>query len=337
MVLVRVGDRPVRHPVRAPARTYPPPMNDSDITGKADISRRRALALTGVTAGAGLGLGLTSCSSDSDSETAAADDSPTPSASTSAAVAQDDVCVLNSSVTEGPYYLEDQLFRKDITEGKKGVPLTVKLTVRDQTEDCGPVVGAAVEIWHCDAWGYYSGYTTTSPGGTSVPAESEDTSGADDKTFLRGFQTTNADGIVEFTTIYPGWYTPRTTHIHVKVHTGGAQADNTYEGGKVNWTGQLFFDDKYGDEVYKVTPYSQHVGTFTKLDDDMVYGGGGAKDGLMTLTGDISKGFTGTLTVGIDPDKENTGAGTGGGGSRPPSGMPPSGPPPSGMPSGSPN
>ncbi|WP_157968609.1 intradiol ring-cleavage dioxygenase [Streptomyces geranii] len=297
-------------------------MTDSDITGKAntsgsanaegkaDISRRRALALTGVTAGAGLGIGLTSCSSDSDSGSATvADDSPTPSPASSpapsasaSAVLAADVCVLNSSVTEGPYYLEDQLFRKDITEGKKGVPLTVRLTVRDQTERCGPVVGAAVEIWHCDAWGYYSGYTTTSPGGTSVPAESEDTSGANDKTFLRGFQATNADGVAEFTTIYPGWYTPRTTHIHVRVHTGGKRADDTYEGGKVDWTGQLFFDDKYGDAVYRIAPYSQHVGSFTKLADDMVYGGGGAKDGLLTLTGDTVKGFTGTLTVGIDPN-----------------------------------
>jgi len=313
----------VRHPVRRGPRAYPPAMTDSDIT------RRRALALGGVAAGAAAGLGLTSCSSDDDADTTAAD-----SASPTSSKASSDICVLNSSVTEGPYYLDGALFRKDITEGKKGVPLTVKLTVLDQTENCEPVKGAAVEIWHCDAWGYYSGYTTTGPGGTSVPEESEDTSGANDKTYLRGYQTTGDDGVVEITTIYPGWYTPRTTHIHVKVHTGGKKDDDTYEGGKVNWTGQLFFDDKYGDEVYKTEPYSQHVGTWTKLDDDMVYEGGGAKGGLMTVTGSVAKGFTGTLTVGIDPDKENTGAGTGGNGSPPPSGQP-SGQP-SGMPSGKP-
>ncbi|MCX4974697.1 intradiol ring-cleavage dioxygenase [Streptomyces sp. NBC_00620] len=297
-------------------------MTDSDIT------RRRALALGGVAGGAALGIGLTSCSSDSESDGSS---SVTASASASASAASD-TCVLNSTVTEGPYYLDGALFRKDITDGKPGVPLTVKLTVRDQSESCDPVSGAAVEIWHCDAWGYYSGYTTANPGG-SAPAESEDTSGADDKTYLRGFQTTGDDGVVEFTTIYPGWYTPRATHIHVKVHTGGKKADNTYEGGKVNWTGQLFFDDKYGEEVYKKSPYTEHTGTRTKLDDDMVYAGGGAKDGLMTITGTVDDGFTGALTVGIDPDKENDGSG---GGGEPPSGQP-SGSQPSGMPSGTPS
>ncbi|MGI5454630.1 intradiol ring-cleavage dioxygenase [Streptomyces sp. CA-249302] len=303
------------------------------MTDRDQLSRRRALALGGTTAGAVLGLGLTSCSSDDSGDStdsgAAASDAASPAADSS------DLCVLNSSVTQGPYYLDGALFRKDITEGKKGVPLTVKLTVRDQTESCDPVKDAAVEIWHCDAWGYYSGYTTANPGG-SAPKESEDTSGANDKTYLRGYQTTDGKGVVEFTTIYPGWYTPRATHIHVKVHTGGKKADDTYEGGKVNWTGQLFFDDKYGDEVYRTEPYSEHTGTVTKLDDDMVYGGGGAKDGLMTITGSVKNGFTGTLTVGIDPDKENTGAGTGGGGSRPPGGngsKPPE--PPSGTPSAS--
>ncbi|MER6314710.1 hypothetical protein [Streptomyces sp. NPDC001581] len=70
-----------------------------------------------------------------------------------------------SNVTEGPYYLDGALVRKDIAEGKKGVPLTVRLTVQDTTESCAPVPGAAVEIWHCDAWGYYSGWTTGAAAG----------------------------------------------------------------------------------------------------------------------------------------------------------------------------
>lgn len=297
------------------------------------ITRRRAIAVTGGTVAAG-GLavaGYQAAFADT-ADTATADASATASATSTSS----ECMTLMTSVTEGPYYLDGALVRKDITEGKSGVPLTLRLTVVDATDGCTPVSGAAVEIWHCDAWGYYSGYTTTGPGGTSVPEESEDTSGANDKTYLRGYQTTDGDGVVEITTIYPGWYTPRTTHIHVKVHTGGKKADDTYEGGKVNWTGQLFCDDKYGDEVYKTEPYSQHVGTWTKLGDDMVYAGGGAKDGLMTITGSVGKGFRGTLTVGIDPDKENTGAGSGDGGSPPPGGgsQPPE--PPSGQPSGSP-
>jgi hypothetical protein len=79
------------------------------------------------------------------------------------------VCVLSPDVTQGPYYLSSQLVRKDITEGKPGLALTMNLSVVDHTNGCTPVGSVPVKIWHCDAWGYYSGSTSTSPGGT-VPA-----------------------------------------------------------------------------------------------------------------------------------------------------------------------
>ncbi|MBQ0847733.1 intradiol ring-cleavage dioxygenase [Streptomyces sp. BH-SS-21] len=296
------------------------------------ITRRRALAVTGGTAAAG-GLafaGYQSAFADGTTATTAGTATETASASASA-TSGSGTCVLMSSVTEGPYYLDGALVRKDITEGKSGVPLTLRITVQDITESCAPVAGAAVEIWHCDAWGYYSGYTTANPGG-SAPAESEDGSTADDKTYLRGYQVANANGVVTFETIVPGWYTPRTCHIHVKVHTGGEKEDGTYEGGKVNYTGQLFFDDDIAEQIFELEPYSKHSGTWTKLDDDMVYDGGGASSGLLTLKAvhkkDPSKGYKGSITLGIDPDAENTGAGSGGGGG---------GTPPSGAPSGTPS
>ncbi len=262
-------------------------------------------------------------------------------ASASATSASGSTCMtLMTSVTEGPYYLDGALVRKDITEGKSGVPLTLRLTVVDATDGCTPVPGAAVEIWHCDAWGYYSGYTTANPG-SSAPAESEDGSTADNDTYLRGYQIANAHGVVKFHTIFPGWYTPRTCHIHVKVHTGGAKEDGTYEGGKVNHTGQFFFDDEIAQEIFTLEPYSRHSGSYTTLDDDMVYDGGGAASGLLTLKavkkGTPARGYQGLLTLGIDPDTENTGAGSGNGGGgeggTPPSGeLPPSGEPPTDAP-----
>ncbi|WP_327137201.1 intradiol ring-cleavage dioxygenase [Streptomyces sp. NBC_01340] len=298
------------------------------------ITRRRALAVTGGTVAAG-GLAVAGYQSAFADETTTAADAEATASATSTSSGQ---CVLMSSVTEGPYYLDGALVRKDITEGKGGVPLTLRITVQDTTESCGPVAGAAVEIWHCDAWGYYSGYTTANPGG-SAPAESEDGSTANDQTYLRGYQIANANGVVKFETIFPGWYTPRTTHIHVRVHTGGEKADGTYEGGKVNFTGQLFFDDDFAAEVQALEPYSKHTGSYTKLADDMVYDGGGTSSGLLTLRPvhkkDPSKGFKGSITLGIDPDAESTGAGSGGGGT-PPSGAPgdaPTGTPPSGAPS----
>ncbi|WP_328639627.1 intradiol ring-cleavage dioxygenase [Streptomyces canus] len=292
------------------------------------ITRRRALAVTGGTVAAG-GLAVTGYQS------AFADTTDTAEATATASATSTGACMtLMSSVTEGPYYLDGALVRKDITEGKSGVPLTLRLTVVDATDGCTPVKGAAVEIWHCDAWGYYSGYTTANPGG-SAPAESEDGSTANDNTYLRGYQIANANGVVTFETIFPGWYTPRTCHIHVKVHTGGEKEDGTYEGGTVNYTGQLFFDDTIAEEIFALEPYSRHSGSYTALDDDMVYDGGGASSGLLTLKAvhkaDPSRGYKGSLSLAVDPDAENTGAGSGGGGT-PPSGAP-SGEPPSGAPS----
>ncbi|WP_196218046.1 intradiol ring-cleavage dioxygenase [Streptomyces blattellae] len=286
------------------------------------ITRRRALAVTGGTVAAG-GLAVAGY------QVAFADATTTAeaTATASASAAGSGACMtLMSSVTEGPYYLDGALVRRDITEGKSGVPLTLRLTVVDATDGCTPVPGAAVEIWHCDAWGYYSGYTTANPGGTA-PAESEDGSTANDKTYLRGYQIAGANGVVKFETIFPGWYTPRTCHIHVKVHTGGEKEDGTYEGGKVNHTGQLFFDDEIAQEIFTLDPYSRHSGSYSTLDNDMVYDGGGASSGLLTLKAvhkkDPSQGYRGFLTLGIDPDAEDTGAG----------GTPPTGTPPGDAPS----
>ncbi|MFF5186591.1 intradiol ring-cleavage dioxygenase [Streptomyces sp. NPDC000345] len=297
------------------------------------ITRRRALAVTGGTVAAG-GLAVAGYQS-------AFADTGTEAGATADATSTASACMtLMSSVTEGPYYLDGALVRKDITEGKSGVPLTLRLTVVDATDGCTPVKGAAVEIWHCDAWGYYSGYTTANPGG-SAPAESEDGSTADDSTYLRGYQIANANGVVKFETIFPGWYTPRTCHIHVKVHTGGEKEDGTYEGGKVNYTGQFFFDDAVAEEIFALEPYSRHSGSYTTLDNDMVYDGGGASSGLLTLKAvhkaDPSKGYKGSLTLGIDPDAENTGAGSGSGGGDggTPPGDAPTGTPPSDAPTAS--
>ncbi|MFD1661043.1 intradiol ring-cleavage dioxygenase [Streptomyces caeni] len=288
-------------------------MTDSDIT------RRRVLALGGAAAGAVLGLGVGSCSFPGRG-THGPDAGEAPDAARGA-----ELCVLNPSVSEGPYYLEGALFRKDITEGKRGVPLTVRLTVRDQPHACALLADAAVEIWHCDAWGYYSGYTSLPPGGKAPFADS-DTGGADPRTFLRGYQTTGADGVAEFTTVFPGWHGSHAPGIHVKVRTGGGRSGRTYEGGRLNWTGRLYVADRYADAVYATDPYTGHTGKRTLLAEDGEYHGGGARDGLMDVTGDIARGLVATLTVGIDPTRESIGAGTGTGGEAPP---PPSGAAPS--------
>ena len=109
-------------------------------------------------------------------------------------------CVLSPEQTQGPYYLPGDKLRRNVTEGKPGVPLTLKLSVLD-VSTCKPIKGAAVDIWHCDAGGVYSGV------------------GRPSKTFLRGIQKTDAKGVATFKTVYPGWYQGRTVHIHVRVHS----------------------------------------------------------------------------------------------------------------------
>lgn len=160
-------------------------------------------------------------------------------------------CKLAPEMTEGPYFLDDMLIRKDITEGKPGVPLTVRILVAD-IASCEPLANAAVDIWHCDAHGYYSGVSANDPGPDTDPEVAAEAAKA---TFLRGVQITDANGLVEFDTIYPGWYIGRTIHIHMMVMVDG-EAGKTYEGGTAVHTGQLFFDDGITDQVLQTEAYA---------------------------------------------------------------------------------
>jgi protocatechuate 3,4-dioxygenase beta subunit len=220
-------------------------------------------------------------------------------------------CVLTAEMTEGPFYLDDMLVRKDITEGTPGVPLRLRIGVTD-IEACSPLENAAVDIWHCDAQGYYSGVSGENPGGGGVTAGEENV----DTTFLRGIQLTDADGFAEFETIYPGWYQGRTIHIHMKVHVEG-NADDTYEGGHVAHTGQLFFDDAISDQVFQTEAYSGRPNDQRlRNDGDNILVDHADEPGFMLeLTplseNEIEDGFLGTITVGVDP--EATPAGNGGG------------------------
>src|SRR5204863_9065059 len=133
-------------------------------------------------------------------------------------------------------YIPKEKVRRNIREGRPGTPLTLKLEVVDAST-CKPIKGAAVDIWHCDAGGIYSGFEQAStggaPGGRSGPT--------DKHTYLRGIQPTNVKGVAQLQTVYPGWYRGRTVHIHVKVHVGG----------NVLHTGQLFFSDSLTAKVYQ--------------------------------------------------------------------------------------
>ena len=189
-----------------------------------------------------------------------------PSAVESGAV----TCVLSPEQTEGPYYIDGEKLRRDITEGRPGVPLLLRLRVVDAST-CKPIKGAAVDIWHADAAGNYSGFGS-------------DTSS---RTFLRGIQKTDKNGLAVFTTIYPGWYPGRAVHIHVKVHVSGS----------VVHTGQLFFPDALTREVYKAAPYSSRGNPSTTDARDSIYVNGG-KRGLLAVKKSGS-GYIGSIAMGV--------------------------------------
>jgi protocatechuate 3,4-dioxygenase beta subunit len=127
------------------------------------------------------------------------------------------VCKLTPEQIEGPFYLDQARIREAISEGKPGVPLQLILRVLEASASCAPIPKAAVDVWQCDALGIYSGYE----GAAVAPRHVEP---VDDKTFLRGTQLTDAAGAVRFRTIYPGWYSGRTPHVHLKLRVGAKAA-----------------------------------------------------------------------------------------------------------------
>lgn len=192
------------------------------------MTRREALALVGGLSAAAL---MGNCgSSAGESSTISGLDVQLGSA------ALGSTCTVYPQQTEGPYYLDLDLLRRDLAEGRPGTPLIIALQV-SEADGCAPLKGVAVDIWHCDAAGVYSGY----PGQLG----SLNTTG---QRFLRGTQVTDEEGRVQFETIYPGWYPGRTTHIHFKVHLS-----DTSEA-----TSQLYFPEDLTAAVYRSSPYSAH-------------------------------------------------------------------------------
>ncbi|WP_079178809.1 intradiol ring-cleavage dioxygenase [Streptomyces humi] len=272
----------------------PEPLSSDDSAAQAtgrhrmdNTMKRRRVLIGGATIAAAGGLmaaGL--ASADTTTSEADSDASTTVTSDASAGV-----CSLTAEVTEGPYSLTGALVREDVREDKEGVEVQYTFTVVDEANDCAPLENALVEIWHCDALGEYSGFV-----GKNGHTET------DDGTFLRGGQLTDADGQVSLISIWPGHYVSRAVHVHMRVHTDVTLTDDSYTGGSIIHTGQLFFDADINTEVQATSPYSDNTTKETALADDTIYDDGGASSGLLTLTalGDsVSDGYKATLTVGV--------------------------------------
>ncbi|MEV8388924.1 MULTISPECIES: intradiol ring-cleavage dioxygenase [unclassified Streptomyces] len=229
---------------------------------------------------------------------AAAASTPSASATTSTPTCYP----LAPEAIEGPYYLDYDLFRRDLTEDRTGIPLDLRLTLIDAVT-CKPLRGAALDIWSCDATGVYSGYTSIG-NDTPPPAGGGHIPPTDKLTYLRGSRITDRHGKAEFRTLFPGWYIGRTVHIHLKAHVGGVLTPDGYESGHVCHTGQLYFAEEAVLASADTAPYNTNTLKRTTLDEDRFYGGGGAVDGLLDLSyrpGAIERGARAGLTVGVDP------------------------------------
>lgn len=178
-------------------------------------------------------------------------------------------CLLQRETTEGPFHLDLDGLRRDITGNRRGEPLALGFTVVDAAT-CAPVPGAVVEVWHADASGRYSGVEGV--GGR----------------WLRGAQRTDARGRVSFATIVPGWYPGRTPHIHVKVVLGERELH----------TGQVFFRSGDLRAVYARGAYARRGRPDVGNERDFIAREAGARS-VMALTRG-GRGLRGRLTLGVD-------------------------------------
>lgn len=195
---------------------------------------------------------------------------------------------------EGPYFVDGMPNRSDLRSSdgtiQEGIPLHLNLNVYDVDDDgsCVPFSGAKVDIWEANPQGIYSGVA-------------ED--GTEGKDFLRGYQITDDNGTVQFTTVYPGWYEGRAIHIHVKVRSAEA-LQNPFE-----WTSQFYLNNSINEQVHKQPPYSDHGPVAMLNEEDGIYAGP-STDGLiqanagkylmLDLSEDPKGGYIGTFNIGIN-------------------------------------
>ena len=208
-----------------------------------------------------------------------------------------DSCALIPEETAGPYpgdgtngpdvLTESGVVREDIRSSiggasgvAEGVPLTIRLKVVDAGNDCAPLAGAAVYLWHCDREGRYSMYSQ----------------GVEDENYLRGVQAAGADGIVTFTSIFPACYQGRWPHTHFEVYPG---IEAAADAGNIIATSQIALPKATCDAVYATAGYEDSVQTLSgvSLDGDMVFGEDGGAQQLGTVTGSVASGLTVDLQV----------------------------------------
>lgn len=220
---------------------------------------------------------LGACSKDDDPTTSTDTTDVGSSGSTSGS------CTTSPSETAGPFPTKNpsSLEMVDIRSDRTGVPMTVKIAVQNKNNSCAVLGNAIVDIWHCDKDGYYSEY-----GGSGMQAANFTA-----YHFLRGRQVTNSDGLVGFTTIFPGWYSGRAPHIHVHVYDSS---------GKSLLVTQVAFPTEVCNTVYTTaTSYYTKGKQDTSNTSDNIFADSLAAE-LATVTGNVTDGYALTHTIAVN-------------------------------------
>lgn len=193
--------------------------------------------------------------------------------------ATDGSCTVSPAETKGPFPIKtpSQLVLENIKSDRIGVALLINLTIENKSNDCAPLEGVLVDIWHCDKDGNYSEY-----GGTSMQQTNYTT-----VHFLRGRQTSDVNGNVSFISIFPGWYQGRAPHIHVEVLSAS---------GSSLLVTQIAFPENVASEVYSSTNYAAHGQADTSNTRDNVFSDS-LSDELATLTGNLTDGYILSKTI----------------------------------------
>jgi protocatechuate 3,4-dioxygenase beta subunit len=226
---------------------------------------------------------LAGCGGGESSPTAASTATTGSSSGTGTIATSNAACVVTPELTEGPYFVDEGLNRSDIRSdpgtgvARPGVPLDLTIALwQVSSGTCGSLAGALVDLWHCDALGVYS----------DVGAQ-----GTLGQRFLRGYQVSDASGMVRFTTIYPGWYPGRAVHMHFKVRTNPTGSQG------LEFTSQIFFDEALTDRVHAESPYNTKGRRDTLITTDGIYRGGGPV--LLAPFSPAGGGYAGTFHVGV--------------------------------------
>jgi protocatechuate 3,4-dioxygenase beta subunit len=281
------------------------------------LSRRGMLRVLGLGAAA---VGLAACGGGGTTPSSSAS-ATTSGGTTSGEIPDETAGPYPGDGSNGPDVLEQSgIVRGDIRSSfgdaggtAQGVPMQLELAIKDLANGGAGFKGVAVYVWHCDREGRYSLYSD----------------GITNENYLRGVQVADADGRVQFTSIFPACYSGRWPHIHFEVYpdTGSITDDS-----KVIATSQVALPKDTCTQVYAQTGYEQSVSNLSQvsLENDNVFGDDGGKRQLGTVTGDVTSGLKVALTVGVDTTTTPTGGQNAGDGAPP--GVPPGGP---GSPTGS--